>query len=105
MHLASKGKLPLTENELACAWTQNRFQGGPMAIGSPEHYVLVMEILFDCLWPIWGEYKEEIMQLNGYDRRAMAFMSERLLSGIVLFSEKFFGNIPLRFIPLQYYGP
>jgi hypothetical protein len=54
-----------------------------------------MNVLFDCLWPVWEEYQEQIKGLSGYDQRAMAFLSERFLSGIVLHKEKFFGNMPM----------
>jgi hypothetical protein len=105
MELARQGKLPFTADEMSIVWQQNRFQGGPMAVGASKHYRKLMGVLFDCLWPIWDSYEGQLRQLSGYDQRAMAFLSERILSGIVLFPEKFLGNIPLRFIPLRYHEP
>lgn len=105
MALAEKGLLPFSKEELEIVWNQNMFQGGPMAVGNFIYYKCVMEILFDCLWPIWEAYKDEIMTITGYDQRAIAFLSERLLSGIVLFREKFIPRIPLRNIPLGFIGP
>ena len=95
MELAVKGKLPFTASEMAAIWNQNQFQGGPMLFGPRASYERVMNVLFDCLWPVWDAYKEQIMTLEGYDQRAMAFLSERLLSGIVLCKDKFFGNMPM----------
>jgi len=105
MLTAKERQLPFTAEELAVVWRQNVFQGGPMAVGSFEHYKQLMGILFDCLWPVWEAYKPEIMALQGYDQRAIAFLSERFLSGIVLFREKFIPRIPLRNIPLGFVGP
>jgi hypothetical protein len=95
MDLAVKGKLPLSASEMAAVWHQHQFQGGPMLFGPRASYERVMNVLFDCLWPVWDEYKESIMTLAGYDQRAMAFLSERFLSGIVLHKDKFFGNMPM----------
>jgi hypothetical protein len=105
IHLAQRGKLPFSLEELKAVWGQNVFQGGPMAIGRFEHYKILMTILFDCLWPIWDEYKDYIQALSGYDKRAIAFLSERLLTGIVLYREKFMPRIPLHNIPLGFIGP
>jgi len=104
MDLAEKGKLPFTAAEMAFIWNQNQFQGGPMLFGPRLYYEQVMSVLFDCLWPIWSEHKELIMALSGYDQRAMAFLSERLLSGIVLFRDKFFGNMPMSRSPMGFTG-
>jgi len=95
MDLAVKGKLPFSASEMAGIWHQHQFQGGPMLFGPRASYERVMNVLFDCLWPVWEEYQEQIKSLSGYDQRAMAFLSERFLSGIVLSKEKFFGNMPM----------
>jgi hypothetical protein len=95
MDLAVKRKLPFSASEMASVWHQHQFQGGPMLFGPRASYERVMNVLFDCLWPVWDEYKESIMTLTGYDQRAMAFLSERFLSGIVLHKDKFFGNMPM----------
>jgi len=105
MTLASQGKLPFTADEMRMVWQQNRLQAGPMAVGISEYYRKLMEVLFDCLWPIWDAYEDQLKQLSGYDQRAIAFLSERLLSGIALLPEKFLGNIHLRTIPLRYHEP
>lgn len=105
MSVAEAGKLPFSPAELQGIWQQNRFQGGPMAIGSWSAYKRLMTALFDCLWPIWEAYEGEIKALQGYDRRAIAFLSERLLSGLVLMPERFVGRIPLQYIKMHYVGP
>lgn len=105
MFAARAGRLPFTTEELAAVWRQNVFQGGPMAVGEFKHYKQLMGVLFDCLWPVWEGFKDEIIALYGYDQRAIAFLSERFLSGIVLFREKFIPRIPLRNIPLGFIGP
>jgi hypothetical protein len=102
MKLAIDGKLPFTASEMAAVWGQNQFQGGPMLFGPRPSYERVINVLFDCLWPVWDEYKESIMTLTGYDQRAMAFLSERFLSGIVLYKDKFLGNMPMSCAPLGF---
>ena len=104
MEAAERGKLPFTADEMRSVWEQNHFFGGPMARGPRKDYEALMTVLFDCLWPIWEDNKDEIKALSGYDQRAMAFLSERLLAGVVLLREKFFGNMsilcaPMSFIP------
>lgn len=100
MHLAGLGRLPFTSEELEFVWNQNIFQGGPLAVGNFDCFKQLMTILFDCLWPIWAEYEDYIKSLEGYDARAIAFLSERFLTGILLYKEKFIPRIPLRHIPL-----
>jgi len=99
--LAGQGRLPLTIEELDATWSQPRFQGGPMALAEVCIYKQLMSILFECLWPIWLMYEDQIRGLSGYDMRAMAFLSERLLSGIVLYHKKFLGSTPVEFFPLH----
>jgi len=105
MNLALQGRMPFTGIEMQNIWASNRFQGGPMAIGSWPLYRRLMAVLFDCLWPIWDAYENCIRTLVGYDQRAMAFLAERLLSGIVLMKDKFLPGIELQSIPLHYIAP
>lgn len=105
METAARGFLPFTEEEMRMVWASNRFQGGPMAIGSWFLYRQLMTILFDCLWPIWACYERDLRELHGYDQRAMAFLSERLLSGIILMKDKFLPGVVLKSIPLHYIAP
>lgn len=100
MEAAEKGELPFTAAEMAAILSQNHFFGGPMARGPRKYYAVYMETLFDCLWPIWENNQEEIKALSGYDQRAMAFLSERLLTGIILHREKFFGDMPINCAPM-----
>ena len=53
-----------------------------------------------AIWPIWEDNHDEIKQLSGYDQRAMAFLSERLLSGIILFRKNFFEDMPILCAPM-----
>lgn len=105
MHVAKAGKLPFTAEEMAAVWNQPYFQGGPMAVGSWDHYKTLMGVLFDCLWPIWDAYGSDIRFIQGYDQRAMAFLSERLLTGIIMFKDKFIPRIPLYNIQQGFIGP
>lgn len=102
MKMAARGCLPFTEEEMGAIWASNRFQGGPMAVGSWFLYCQLMGILFDCLWPIWETYQNDLQRLRGYDQRAIAFLSERLLSGIILMKDKFLPGVVLESMPLHY---
>lgn len=105
MEMAAKGCLPFTEEEMAQVWAANCFQGGPMAIGEWKLYRRLMTVLFDCLWPLWQAYEHDLRALQGYDQRAIAFLSERLLSGIILMKDKFLPDVTLKSIPLHYIAP
>lgn len=105
MHVAKAGKLPFTAEEMAAVWNQPYFQGGPMAVGNWNHYKTLMGVLFDCLWPIWEGYGSDMRFIQGYDQRAMAFLSERLLTGIIMFKDKFIPRIPLYNIQQGFIGP
>jgi hypothetical protein len=100
MEAAEQGKLPFSVAEMSAVWQQPRFFGGPMARGPRKHYKTLMNVLFDCLWPIWNDNKEEIQSLSGYDQRAMAFLSERLLTGIILHRDKLFDDMPISCAPM-----
>lgn len=105
MALANAGKLPFTAEEMAATWGSSMFQGGPMAVADNASYKRLMTVLFDCLWPVWNAYEDDIRQLNGYDKRAMAFLAERLLSGIVQHRKKFLGDIGIQHIVQRFHGP
>jgi len=100
MEAAQRHKLPFTAEQMLSIWNQNHFFGGPMARGPRKQYTALMTVLFDCLWPIWEDNHDEIKQLSGYDQRAMAFLSERLLSGIILFRKNFFEDMPILCAPM-----
>lgn len=104
LHCAKNNKLPFTLEEMTAVWNQPYLQEGPMAVGDWDHYKTLMKILFDCLWPIWETYENELRRLNGYDQRAIAFLSERLLTGIIMYREKFIPRIPLYNIPQGFTG-
>lgn len=105
LDVARQEDFPFSEDEMIQVWNSNRFQGGPMAVGSWPLYQKLMTVLFDCLWPIWQAYGKDIQTLQGYDQRAIAFLAERLLSGIVLMQDKFLPEVTLRTIPLHYIAP
>lgn len=102
MAAAERGTLPFSAAEMSAIWQQNNFYGGPMIRGPLKHYKAFMNIFFDCLWPVWEQNKEEIKTLTGYDQRAMAFMGERLMAGIILMRDKFLPDVPMLCAPLHF---
>jgi hypothetical protein len=61
-----------------------------------------METLFTCLSPIWSRYKERVLSIDGYDKRALAFIAERLITGLVLYRDKFFPNMKIETAPIGF---
>jgi hypothetical protein len=102
MEAAERGTLPFSASEMISIWQQPHFYGGPMIRGPLKHYKAFMNLFFDCLWPIWEQNEEEIKTLTGYDQRAMAFMGERLMAGIILLRAKFLPDIPMLCAPLHF---
>lgn len=88
--LAERGMLPFSPSEMRAVWNQKVFHGCEMARGPASHYKAFMNLLFDCLWPFWCEHRDEIEAMDGYNRRMMGFVGERMMTGLILMREKFF---------------
>ena len=89
--LAERGKLPFTPSEMARVWDQPVFYGYQMARGPWKEYEAFMSLALDCLWPIWDEHAEAIKALDPYNRRMIGFIGERMMTGLVLCRQRFFG--------------
>ena len=75
-----------------------------MARGASTHYKQFMGALLAALEPIWKKHKEQFLCIEGYDKRALAFIAERLITGMVLYREKLFPSMniataPIGFVP------
>lgn len=88
--LAERGLLPFSPSEMRAIWDQKVFHGCQMARGPRPYYTQFMNLLFDCLWPFWYEHREEIEAMEGYNRRMMGFLGERMMTGLILLRDKFF---------------
>lgn len=100
MSLAERGLLPLTASEMEAFWSQNMLHSALMARGPQVYYKQLMHLLFDTLWPIWEENEQELRSINGYNRRMMGFIGERMMTALILYSDKFF-NFPIAYSPVH----
>jgi hypothetical protein len=78
-----------TREEIDKVWEQNLFIGCNMARGPLQHYKQFFTTLFVGLIPLWEEHRH-FFPLKGYDKRAIAYIAERLITGMVLYRDKFF---------------
>lgn len=99
--LAERGLIPFTASQMKAVWEQNVFHGCQMARGPRKYYEAFMNLAFDCLWPFWDEHKDEIMAMDGYNRRMMGFVGERMMTGLILCREHFF-DFPLLTSRVEY---
>lgn len=88
--LAERGLIPFSASQMKAVWEQGTFHGCQMARGPRKYYEAFMGLAFDCLWPFWEEHKEEIMAMEGYNRRMMGFVGERIITGLILCRDSFF---------------
>jgi hypothetical protein len=100
MSLAERGLMPFTASEMSAFWNQNVLHAALMARGPQEHYKKMMTLVFEALWPIWEENEEELRTIQGYDRRMMGFLGERMMSALLLFKDKFF-DFPIADSPVH----
>ena len=101
---AATGNWLFTVEENEAIWAQNRFIGCNMARGSKQNYKQFMTVLFTALLPIWEKHKEHFLSIEGYDKRAIAFIAERIITGMVLYRDKILPGMniataPIGFIP------
>ena len=100
--MAATGNWTFTPNEIEKLWKQNSFIGCNMARGPIELYKQFAKLLFDCLMPIWEIHKEHFLTIEGYDKRALAYIAERLITGLVLKREKFFPGVKIATAPISF---
>lgn len=102
--LADSGSWLFTRQEIDAAWAQNTLIGCNMARGSKQNYKQFMMTLFAALIPLWEKYQEQFLAIEGYDRRAIAFAAERIITCMVLCRDRILPGMdiataPIGFIP------
>lgn len=100
--LADTGQWLFSREETDELWKQNLFIGCNMARGPREQYQKFMTTLFSALMPIWEENKELLLQIEGYDKRAIAFIAERLITGMVLYRDRLLPGINIATAPIGF---
>lgn len=104
MQATETSNFPLTALEMEKVLQQNHFHGCLMARGPSQYYKAFMQMLLHCMGIIWQANSKEIMALSGYDRRAIAFMAERIMTALILYREKLF-NFEMVTAPIEFIGP
>ena len=100
--LADTGEWLFSREEIDELWKQNLFIGCNMARGPRVQYQKFMTTLFGALMPIWEGNKESLLQIEGYDKRAIAFIAERLITGMVLYRDKLFPEMNIATAPIGF---
>ena len=100
--LADTGQWLFSREEIDKLWKQNLFIGCNMARGPRSQYQKFMTTLFDALMPIWEDNKESFLKIEGYDKRAIAFIAERLITGMVLYRDKLFPEMKIATAPIRF---
>ena len=100
--LAASGNWLFSLEEIDKLWKQNLFIGCNMARGPRKQYQNFMTTLFSALMPIWEENKESLLQIKGYDKRAIAFIAERLITGMVLYRDRLFPGMNIATAPIGF---
>jgi hypothetical protein len=93
---------PFTEQDLETLWAQPYLHGCSMARGPAPAFKRAMTILLEAVEPIWERNKEQLMAIEGYDRRSIAFIAERLMTGIILYRDKLLPGIEVMTAPIGY---
>lgn len=102
--MAATGQWIFSPEENEALWKNNRFIGCNMARGSKQNYKQFMTVLFSAILPVWEKYKADFLSIEGYDRRAIAFIAERIMTGMVLYRDRVLPGMkiataPIGFIP------
>jgi len=102
--MADSGKWIFSREEVDAVWAQSSFIGCNMARGSKQNYKRFMTVLFNGIVPLWEKHKELFLSIEGYDKRAIAFIAERLITGMVLYRDRLLPGMkiataPIAFIP------
>lgn len=100
--LASSGSWVFSLDEIDELWKQNQFIGCNMARGPKHAYKQFMAVLFVALLPIWEKHREHFLSIEGYDKRALAFIAERLLTGLVLCRDRILPGIEIATAPIGF---
>ena len=100
--MADTGQWLFSREEIDKLWKQNLFIGCNMARGPRGQYQKFMTTLFSALMPIWEENKELLLQIEGYDKRAIAFIAERLITGMVLYRDRLLPGINIATAPIGF---
>lgn len=96
IRLARSKKIPLTIEMLDAAWNQDLLYSCNMARGPKNLMDIFCELAFATMEAFYADSMDICLQLQGYQRRSIAFTAERMITAIMLHSEFFFGTNKVR---------
>jgi hypothetical protein len=99
---ADTGNWLFTREEIDQIWSQSSFIGCNMARGNKKDYTRLMTVLFTGLLPIWEKHKEAFLSIEGYDKLAIAFIAERLITGMVLCRDRVLPDMQIATAPISF---
>lgn len=100
--LADTGFWLFTREQIDAVWSQNFFYGCNMARGPRHDYKHFMTMLFNALLPIWQKYGDTFMAIKGYDKRAIAFIAERVITGMILYRDLLLPGMEIATAPIGF---
>lgn len=95
--LASKNRLPMRVDHAKEMWEVDFIHPCLMALGPLESYREFMGVLIENLMPFWIEYGDEIRGIKGYPARVMAFLAERVMTGLLINKNYYFGDMRIAY--------
>ena len=102
--LADSGAWLFSREQIDKVWAQNTLIGCNMARGPKHAYKHFMSRLFDALMPMWRLHGADFLFIEGYDKRALAFTAERIITGMVLYRDELFPGMNIGTAPIGFIG-
>ena len=100
--LADSGEWVFSRKEIDQVWSQKDLFGCNMARGPIAHYKVFMNLLFSALLPLWEKHQDFFLSIEGYDKRAIAFIAERIMTGIILHRDKLLPGMNIQTAPISF---
>jgi len=91
--LALNNKIKLTPDMLQKTYSLRYLYSCNMFIAHKPLYDKFCEILFEIVFEIFNSYEDVIKKLDPYNRRLPAFVSERVLTALIVNKEHFFPDV------------
>ena len=91
--LALNNKIKLTPDMLQKTYSLRYLYSCNMFIAHKPLYDKFCEILFEIVFEIYNSYEDVIKKLDPYNRRLPAFVSERVLTALIVNKEHFFPDV------------
>lgn len=102
--LANRKRIPLTVDMLEYTWNQGFFHGCNMARGPKWLFDRYSELVFETVMPFYEENLNLCESLQGYQRRSIAFVAERMITALLVYRNHFFGEGKVKDARIGFFG-